>query len=176
MHGIVHSGLRDYVVHKHGLAAWKAIVDDAGIERAFYLVVDVYDDADLHALIEAASRMTGHSIDSIHEDFGEFLTPALLRLNHALIRPHWRTMELLMNTEETIHGHVRRQVDGAKPPALEFEQTGDSSVRLYYRSPRQMPGVAKGIMRGIAAHFGERISINEQRQADGTSIMDARIY
>ena len=176
MHGIVHSGLRNYVVQRHGLDAWKQLVRMAGVEDAFYLVTDVYDDADAVALVDAASRMTGHSVDAIHEDFGEFLTPALLRLNYALIRPNWKTKELLLNTEDTIHRHVRRRVEGAKPPPLEFEDTGRNSVRLYYRSPRRMPGVARGIMRGIAAHFGERISINEQRQEDGTSIMDAVIY
>lgn len=41
------------------------------------------------------------------------------------------------------------------------ERTGEREVVVTYRSKRKMCPVAKGIVKGVAAHYGERILITE---------------
>jgi hypothetical protein len=51
---------------------------------------------------------------------------------------------------------------GAAPPRLHVERTSPDEVVVTYDSPRKLCAVARGIMRGIAKHFGERISISDR--------------
>ncbi|MFO8044274.1 MAG: heme NO-binding domain-containing protein, partial [Halomonas sp.] len=171
-----HDGLKRYVTDRHGEETWRAVLQEAGLANRFYLVVDMYSDSEVYAIIDAASRLSGRSVDEIHEDYGEFVAPDLLRLAHPLIRDNWGTKELLLYTEGTIHHFVRRRMENAKPPDVFFEDQGGNVVHLHYNSPRRMPGVAKGIMRGVATHFGETVSIEEKRHPDGSSDMKITIH
>ena len=70
--------------------------------------------------------------------------------NKSMTKPNWKTMELLLYTEETIHKAVRIKNPGAEPPRLQFQQTGPNTLKFNYNSPRQMSAVAKGIIKGVA--------------------------
>ena len=91
----------------------------------------------------------------------------------SLIDPSWRTAEMLLNTEDIIHKVVRMKNPGAAPPQLKFRRIGDNELLFYYNSPRQMSSVARGIMKGIADHYGETLTIQEQKHPDGS--IDMRI-
>lgn len=175
MHGIIHSELKKFVVAKHGLGAWTQLLATSGLSGKTYLANGVYPDCDAHAIIGAASRMTGASADVILEDFGRFITPNLMSIYAALIRPEWRTIDMLLNTESVIHSVVRIKNPGAAPPRLQFERTGPNALRFIYVSGRKMSAVAKGIMRGVADHFGERIAITEKARPDGSVEMNVMV-
>ena len=50
----------------------------------------------------------------------------------------------------------------ATPPALVCERTGLDEVTIVYSSPRKMCALARGISRGVAQHYGETVTINEE--------------
>ncbi len=122
----------------------------------------VYPDADAEALLSAASALTGKPAAAILEDFGEFLAPDLLQMYGALLDPSWNITEIAENTEETIHQVVRRRDPGAHPPRLRCSRKSPEEVVITYDSPRRMCGLAKGLVRGIAAERGERVAIQEE--------------
>lgn len=64
----------------------------------------------------------------------------------ALIPETWGTLELLLNTEQTIHTVVRGTTPGARPPRLKFTQMGPDRLRFAYDSPRRMSALSKGII------------------------------
>ncbi|MGH7766511.1 MAG: heme NO-binding domain-containing protein [Candidatus Binatia bacterium] len=105
------------------------------------------------------------------ENFGEFVVPDLMSTFNMLINPKWKTMEMLLNTETTIHKVVRLKNPGAEPPRLQFTQTGPNTLKFNYNSPRRMSAVAKGIMKGVAKHYGETVEIQERKSAGGSSEM-----
>ncbi|MCG3116934.1 MAG: heme NO-binding domain-containing protein [Candidatus Manganitrophus sp. SA1] len=171
MHGIIHAELKKYVDAKYGPEAWKAILKEARLENTVYLPIQTYDDADAVAIVTAASKQTHISAEVLLEDFGEFIAPDLINMYRSMIKPEWKAMELLLHTEETIHRVVRTQNPGAKPPRLRFEQTGPNQLKLYYSSERKMSAVAKGIINGVAKHYGQAVTIRERKNADGSSEM-----
>ena len=59
-----------------------------------------------------------------------------------------------------IHTVVRIRNPGARPPELRVTRSGDEAVILY-ESARRMCAFAKGILAGVADHFGEHIEISE---------------
>jgi hypothetical protein len=167
MHGIIHVELKRYVETKHGADAWKAVLQKAGTPSRIYVATNVYPDEEAAALVATASLLTKTPAETILEDFGEFVTPALLSMYQSLIKPDWKTRELLLNTEETIHRVVRLKNSGALPPQLRFEEMGPRQLKFYYNSPRRMSAVAKGIIKGVARHYREKVAIQESRGPEG---------
>jgi len=175
MHGIIHAQLKQFVETTHGADAWKAVLAEAGLGNKVYLSNTSYRDDEAVAIVIAASKLTSLPADDILEAFGEFIVPALMSTFRSMVKPGWKTMELLLNTEETIHKAVRLKNPGAAPPRLRFEQTGPNTLQFNYDSPRRMAAVAKGIMKGVARHYGERVGIEEGKSPDGASEMTITI-
>ena len=162
MHGIIFSELRKYVVAKlGGPDGWDSLTARAKLGDKLYLPTREYPDAEAAALVDAAASMTGADGDRILQDFGEFMVPDLLRLYGALLDPTWRTLDVIEHTEVTIHRVVRLRNPGARPPELRCTRPGPDEVTLLYSSARRMCGVAKGIARGLASHFGDTIDVAE---------------
>ena len=173
MHGIIHAELKKYVETNHGPKAWRAVLDKAGLGNKIYMAVGTYEDAEAVAIVKAASALTGVPPLEILEDFGEFIAPDLLSMYKSLIDPSWKTADLFTHVEDTIHTVVRMKNPGATPPQLKFKRVGPNELHFHYDSPRQMSSVAKGIMKGVAKHYGETLSIQERKNADGS--IDMRI-
>jgi len=162
MHGIIFAELKKYAQARHGDDAWKVLLQTAGLpSTTLYLPIREYPDADAAAIVGAASQVTGVPAGDIMEDFGRFIAPDLLAMYRALVKPEWRTLEFLENTEETIHRVVRIKDKAAKPPEIRCERVSPAEVVIHYASHRKMCSVARGIARGVADHYGEKIDISE---------------
>src|SRR5712692_4517356 len=103
MHGIIFAELRNYAETKHGKDTWSALLKKAGLEDRVYLPVQEYPDAEVVSLVVAASAMTGLSVSEVLEDFGEFIAPSLIRMFGHLLWPEWKTIDVIDNTERTVH-------------------------------------------------------------------------
>src|SRR5690242_5175620 len=79
----------------------------------------------------------------------------------SLIRSDWRTLDVLEKTDESIHKVVRLQYAEAAPPYLHATRTAADTVTIIYTSPRRLCSIAKGIARGVAAHYAEPIRMDE---------------
>lgn len=169
MHGIIHAELKRFVEAKHGAEAWKAVLEGAGLPNKLYLATQTYPDAEAVAIVTSASKITGASADSILEAYGEFIAPSLMQMFRTLIKPEWKTMDMLLNTEETIHKVVRLKNPGADPPRLQFSKTGPNTLLFKYDSPRRMVAVARGIMKGVARHYNEKIAFAERKLPGGAA-------
>jgi hypothetical protein len=152
-----------YVDKIYGKATWEKLLEEAGLGPRIFAHTRTYPDEEALALISAASRLTVKPIPAILEEFGEFIVPDLVALYGGLIKPEWKTLDLIEHTEETIHTVVRRQNPGATPPALECSRLSPDRLVIRYRSSRKMCGLAKGIAKGVAKHYKERIILTESR-------------
>jgi len=163
MQGIIFSELKKYVDTKFGGDTWRVLLKEAGLGSRLYMPVQAYPDQEAVAIVRAAARATGKEVSAILEDFGEFIAPDLMSMFKAMIRPEWKTLDLIENIEGTIHKAVRVQNPGAKPLELKCSRPGTHEVVITYSSPRKMCAVAKGIVRGVARHYHERIAISEPK-------------
>jgi hypothetical protein len=161
MHGIIFSELRKYVDTKLGSEGWNQLLADSQLGRRMYLPIQDYPDEEMGALVATAARTLNVPAAAILEDFGTFIAPSLVGLYRTLVKPEWKTLDLLENTEQTIHTVVRARNPGARPAQLHAIRTAPDVVDLTYHSERRLCAVAKGIVKGIALHYGESISITE---------------
>jgi hypothetical protein len=163
MHGIIHLELQNFVVQHHGEAAWRTLTEQAGLSEEIYTPLRSYPDEQLVALVGAAVKLTGAPLTPLLEAFGEFLVPRYLALYGKLLKPEWRTLDVLENAEHTIHRVVRLREAGALPPRLQAERVSPTAISMTYDSPRKLCAVARGIARGVAAHFQEKLAVVDER-------------
>jgi hypothetical protein len=175
VHGTILIELEKYVTARRGAEAWTALRAQAGIPSdRTYEVSGHYPDEEVAALVTTGSRIIGQAPTVLLEDFGEFIAPDLLSMYPGVIDPAWRTLEVIEHTESTIHTIVRLDHRGAAPPYLQASRSGPNEVTIRYTSARRLCSVAKGISRGIARHYGESVSIREERcmhRGDGECVL-----
>ncbi|EKF75688.1 Heme NO binding domain-containing protein [Alcanivorax hongdengensis A-11-3] len=163
MHGVILSNLKHYVVEKHGSEAWQAIRQRADLAGRAYVPIRIYPDRELDALLEAAVSLTGATRDAILEDFGEWVIPPLIRMYKAMIPTEWDAVTFLLNMEERIHQRVIRMKDPeAKPPRIDVTELAPGRLEVSYKSHRNMSALAIGCVRGVAAYYGESVSLLEE--------------
>lgn len=161
MHGIIFTELRKYVDEKLGGDAWSNLLSAAGLSGRMYLPIQEYPDAEAVTLVTTAARITGLDPALILESFGEFIAPSLLGMYRTLVKEEWKTLDVVEFTEDTIHKVVRQRNPGAKPPELKAVRLSPTQLKLTYGSQRKLCFVAKGIMKGLANHFGEEVTVEE---------------
>lgn len=161
MHGIVFSELQKFVVSKHTHAGWKAVTEKAGVAHKVFLAAGQYPDSEIAALVAAASEITGQQPAQIVEAFGEFIAPSLLKMYGHLLKPTWKSLDVIEHTEGTVHTVVRASDKDALPPKLRTRRERPDTVILVYDSPRKMCALAIGIGRALARHFKETLSISQ---------------
>ncbi len=162
MHGLIFLQLQRFAQQQGGAGAWERLLRDANLPKKSYSPVRDYPDAELLALVGAACAIWNLSAAAVVEAFGEFLAPELLRLYDRLIKPGWKTLDLVENTEAIIHAAVRVGNPGARPPVLVCFRTTEDELQIVYSSNRQLCSLAKGILKGLAKHFAEAITVTEE--------------
>ncbi len=160
MHGIIFTALKKYVRTRLGDEAWTNLRTAAGLGDRIYLPVQAYPDAEMTALIQTVAHLSGISEPQLLEDFGKSLAPEFLGLYRPLIKPDWRTLDLLEHLNH-LHGAVKTNNPGAAPPALAIDRRDPGRVEIDYRSDRRWCAFGRGLIHGVATHYGERMTVTE---------------
>jgi hypothetical protein len=161
MHGLIFLELKKFVAARLGEAAWRDLLCRAGLEGREYLPVQEHPEAEAIAIMAEIGVRTGLEGDALLQLLGEFMAPDLLRMYGSLLRREWKTLDIVEHTETTIHRVMRARNPAAAAIAMRAERCGPDEVMLTYASPRRMCGLAKGIVRGLAGQFHERVRIAE---------------
>lgn len=162
MHGIIFKSLKDFVVSNHDHETWDAVRREAGLEQRVYLPIQTYEEGELVSLVRAAADLTDEPIPDLLEAYGEFAAGLFLDTYDNVVREDWDALDLVANTEEGIHEVLRAHNPNLDPPELVCRREDDAQVTILYRSDRRLCFVAKGIVRGVADHYGERVSVTER--------------
>jgi tRNA A-37 threonylcarbamoyl transferase component Bud32/predicted hydrocarbon binding protein len=107
------------------------------------------------------SDALGEPLEQTHGRFGEYVAPHLIRVAGPLVDPSWRTLDVVEHADALIRSMVHHQQVYSDPPTHEIVRVSPSEIHLVYSSRRKMCAVAAGIVRGVAKHFGELLSVEE---------------
>lgn len=162
MHGSIFVELREYIGATYGAGHWEGVLDAAGIGLKEYSANQVYPDLDAVRIVASAADRTGKPMHELLEDFGEHLARSLIERFVTLVDPAWKTLDLLEHVEETIHTVIRSSGAKADPPHLRCSRISRTEVVVVYDSPRKMCSLAKGLIHGLGAFYGDRIELDER--------------
>lgn len=161
MHGLIFTELRKYVTSKYGFTTWETLLEKANLDNKVYLTTQVYPDSEILNIVDIASKATGLGIPEILEDFGKFLVPDLFYIFSSSIRPEWKMLDMLEQTEKIMHRAVRAREPQAKPPHLVCKRISANKVEIVYTSARKICPLAIGLIKGVADHYKEKVKISE---------------
>lgn len=172
MHGTILTLLKRYVQTQYDHSAWVKLVELAGLDHIEFDHKTVYPDEHVYALVGRAAEMAGIPADELHEKFGEYLVPDLMYMYQKLIRPEWRTLEMLEHTEHIMHRQVRSEHAENTPPVLAVTRLNANELYIDYVSARRMSRLAMGIVRGLATYFDEadRIDVMPTTSEEGERV------
>jgi len=163
MQGVILDQLEKYIAGKLGQPGVQRIRNLTGRGESGYDFGGKYPDDELVLIIRGLVEATGRPAEEIVEEFGFALVPGLLEMYGFLVNPRWSFIDFLLNTEDVIHRGVKLNTPNARPPELQAARAGPDSVAITYRSKRNLCPLAKGIIRGAAAHYKVDITISEER-------------
>jgi hypothetical protein len=160
--GVIFDELEKYVVRELGQTGLSRIRDLTGRGDRGYEFDKAYPDDELFVMLRGLVESTKRPAEEIVEEFGEVLALGLIDVYGFLIDPRWSFLEFLLNTETVIHAGVKLNTPGARPPLIQTLRFGPESVKVSYRSKRRLCPLAKGIIRGAAAHYNVSIDLTEE--------------
>lgn len=161
MNGTIYIEIGKFAQQRIGEQAWQDVVRQAGVPQRLYYRVADYPDEEAFALLATLSMKLRQPVTAVLEDFGEYIVPDLMRMSRYWIQSEWRTLDVIANTEETIHETLRSEGSNTNPPRLRCRRTGPEEVVITYDSPRRLCSLAIGIIRGLARHFDEEIAVTQ---------------
>jgi hypothetical protein len=160
MHGALLHGFKTFVVTAHGAQAWTDIVKSSG-GGDWYVATTIYPDQEMFALVNATATQLQLPVATVLEQFGSAIVETLLRLYGPFVDPGWRTLDLLEHAETVIHRTIRLRDAAADPPRLQGRRASPDEVQIQYTSQRRLCALAVGICHGVAAHFGEVVTVEQ---------------
>lgn len=162
MHGLIFFYLQKFAaVAAAGSTSWNQVRSSVATSGAKYLPSGTYPDADAVAILTSIAECSGRPLTVTLEEFGQYLAPHLIKVAGTHVDPAWRTLDLIEHTEAIIHTMIRANAPGASPPVLETARPSPDELHLVYNSARRLCPLALGLVRGIAAHYGETVTITE---------------
>ncbi|ELR68734.1 Heme NO binding domain protein [Fulvivirga imtechensis AK7] len=167
MHGIIHLQLRKFLATLTTAEGLKSIYIEAGQDGKFFDATKYHPDETITALLDVACAKLDICREVALEEFGRFIAPNLMNTFKASIRPEWSSLDLLEHVESTIHRTVRVANPGSKPPKLVIQRIRHDEVQIDYTSSRQMISLGIGIIKQIAGHYNEKLSILRSGIPDG---------
>jgi hypothetical protein len=163
MHGSIFVLLKRFVENSYDYSTWLKLLEATGITHPSYQMQEMYPTREIFAIVNKASEISGTPAYDLMEQFGEFLVPDLLLVYKKYVNPAWRTYDMLLNTELSMHGAVKSQDSRTSPPMLLVTRKGSKQLIVDYHSKRKMAGVAVGIIKGIARYYHENDQITVTR-------------
>lgn len=161
MHGVIFSLLQEFSDVRCGIISWPSFLDSIELGDQVYLASGSYPDSDAVRILAELATRRKETLSQTLESFGAFMVPGLIRVYGALLRPEWRTLDVIENTENMIHRVVRMKDSAASPPRLNAVRNSKNDLTLFYASDRKLCPLAIGIIKGFGAHYQEHVEIGE---------------
>jgi hypothetical protein len=172
MKGIVFAEFIEMVETKFGFETADAIITKSNLDSGgSYTSVGTYPHEEMVQLVVQLSKETQTEIPALLEAFGLYLFERFSKLYGVFFENKNNAFDFLMGIEDYIHVEVKKLYPDAQLPTIEAKITNKNTMELLYRSERKMADLACGLIKGCALHFGEKISIRKENQAeDGSAV------
>ncbi|WEQ51786.1 heme NO-binding domain-containing protein [Komagataeibacter oboediens] len=170
MKGIVFNILEEVVEKNHGAEAWDTLLEAANVSGA-YTSLGSYPDAEMQALVMAASKHLGITPAELLHSFGRDAMPILKQRYPELFSTHPNSRSFILSVNSIIHPEVRKLYPGAMCPYFHMKENDDGTLDMTYSSERHLIDLAQGFVLGAANVFGDRVEVERFPPGSGKENM-----
>lgn len=163
MQGIFLDELEKFVVRELGQTGLARVRGLTGRGNGGYRFDGSYPDDELKLIIRGLAEATATHPEDLMEQYAEGMVPGLVEVYGFLLEPRWSFIDLLVNAQDVIQKGLMVSSSAVKPIDMQIQRAGPEGVVIFYRSKRRLCPVAKGLIRGAAAHYQVQMTIGEER-------------
>jgi hypothetical protein len=165
--GVIFTEFLAHVEKQHSIEMADRIIEACDLaSRGAYTSVGTYDPGEMVALVQALGAETGTPIPQLLRGLGHHLFGRLARAHPHLLDETPTAFDMLEGIEDSIHAEVRKLYDGAELPSIRATRLDDDTLEIIYSSPRNLPDLAEGLIRGGLEHFGEVAQLTRETLED----------
>ncbi len=162
MKGVIFTAFNDMVEQKIGLSMWEELLAAVNPESGgVYTSLEDFPDQEFLDMVLGLSEKTGQPMEALVAAFGQYLFHVLAFKHSVFTENKPNLMDFLKSIESVIHKEVMKLYENPNLPTIEWEQTDESVLTLYYQSPRKLCHLASGLIRGAAEHYQTTIELSE---------------
>ena len=136
------------------------IINDSELDSdGAYTAVGTYDHHEILAMVTRLSELTSIPVDDLVQTFGKHLLKRFTELYPSFFNEVDDTFTFLETIENHVHIEVLKLYPDAELPSFTVDQPDVKTLIMCYESSRPFAMLAKGLIKGAAEHFSEKISI-----------------
>ncbi len=164
MKGIVFSEFLDMVDEKFSIEMSERLIDEVKPPSGgAYTTVGTYDAQEIVDLVLKLSEITSISVPDLLKTFGRHLLSRFAVIFPQFFEGVTSTLDFLPMVESYVHLEVKKLYSDAELPSFTCESPYPGRLEMIYRSARNFPDLAEGLILGTADHFNERIEMKRER-------------
>lgn len=165
MKGIIFNFLENLIIDKFGDEIMEEIYEEAefSVDAPPFVGPETYPDSDLVAIVALLSEKSNFPIDDLIHEFGKYMFPILAGKYPVFLQDIDSPLELLKNVNDIIHVEVRKLFKEANPPIITIKDINQNKATLHYSSERKLCRLLEGLLDGVAAYFGKKITYSHKQ-------------
>jgi hypothetical protein len=163
MKGVVFTEFLDMVEETYSLAVVEAVIATSDLpSRGAYTAVGTYDSAEMDRLVSALSHEVDTPPADLLQAFGTRLFRRFCEMYPGFFPADQDIGDFLDGLESRIHSEVRKLYPDAATPTVDTRHDADGTIVLTYTSPRELPDLAEGLLRGAIQHFEANVDLSRE--------------
>ena len=163
MKGLVFTELLEMVEERFSIATCDRMIEEADVPSAgAYTSVGTYDPAEMVRLLAALTTLTHVSQADLLRDFGGHLFRRFVVSFPQFFEKVEGAFAFLPRVDDHVHVEVRKLYPDAELPSFACERTTADRLAMTYRSTRELPDLAEGLILACIEHFHEPITLRRE--------------
>jgi len=150
------------VERRHDKESWQEILAEAGLEgpQFFSLSSDV-PDSDAIALFEATGRVLEMTPQATADAFGDYWVNEYAARVYQTLYARLRSAREFILALDGVHLMVTNTIENAQPPRFEYQEEGDDTLIVTYKSRRGLIDLYIGLARGLGRYFSTPVQVTK---------------
>jgi hypothetical protein len=172
MYGLVHRGIKEFLLESAGAEVWARVRSRAEIVDDNFVDLQAYPDEETYALVGAVSAELGQTPDTVLRAFGRHWVLFTAESAYGdLLEQAGDTFEGVMVNLDMLHQMVGRSMPGLRPPHFDVSDVKDG-WRIDYDSDRSgLEPMVLGLLEGLLELFEQKGSVERLSE---TALGDAQ--
>lgn len=161
MYGIVNKAIEELVKVNYGEEKWQAVKNRSGIDVAYFLSSEPYDDSITYKLAAAVSEEMNITVDQVLEAFGEWwiLRTGKEKYGGLMAAGGNSLREFLINLP-LFHNRIMLIYPKLTPPEFRISHVEENSLHIHYYSKRLgLQEFVRGLLQGLGKMYDTPVTI-----------------
>jgi hypothetical protein len=163
MKGVVFTEFMEMVEARFSLEIVERLIEESNLASlGIYTSVGTYDHQEMVTLVTNLSALVGMPVPDLLQEFGRHLFKQfVIKFPEFFDKTH-SAFDFLPQVESYVHLEVKKLYPDAELPTFSCVFPRPDRLDMSYRSVRNLPDLAEGLILGCIEHFGETLEIKRE--------------